>query len=84
MVGTDTERAELVREALAIHDRARQQRIAAWIREHDGIVDTPCEDLDSELDADVLNDDEHTPYLLEEYRRGHEARQETLAEPMER
>ena len=84
MAGTDAERAELVRKALAIHDRVRQQRMAAWIREHDGIIDTPCEDLESELDADVLNDDEPTPYLLEEYRRGHGSRQETLAEPMER
>lgn len=83
VAGTDAERAELVREALAIHDRARQQRMAAWIREHDGIIDTPCEDLESELDADVLNDDAPTSYLVEEYRKGHETRQETLAEPME-
>lgn len=71
VAGTDAERMKLVREALASSDSARQQRMAAWLREHDGLIDTPYEDLESEFDANELNDNEPTPYLEEEYRRGY-------------
>lgn len=84
MAGIDAEREQLVREALASHDSARQQRMAAWLREHDGLIDTPYEDLESEFDANVLNDNEPTPYLQEEYRRGLGFGQETQPEPLER
>lgn len=40
-----------------------------YAREHDGLIDTPVEDLASELDANVLNDDEPTPYSNERYMR---------------
>jgi len=81
---TDAEREQLVREALASHDSDRQQRMAAWLREHDGLIDTPYEDLESEFDANVLNDNEPTPYLQEEYRRGLGFGQEAQPESLER
>ena len=84
MARTDAEREQLVREALASHDSARQQRMTAWLREHDGLIDTPYEDLESEFDANVLNDNEPTPYLQEEYRRGLGFGQGAQSEPLER